>query len=159
MIKFITKIGAFAALSLAVPAAAALAQQPVQLSGDVMVEKTVVDSEGNSSTELVKPDVVVPGDRLVFGTEYHNTGDEPVEKFVVTNPLPSAVMLADDADPALVVSVDGGKTWGTLAELTVATGDMVTRAASAADVTHVRWTLAVVQPGEKGRLEYHAIIR
>ncbi|WP_284125106.1 hypothetical protein [Parerythrobacter aestuarii] len=159
MMNNLFKLGAFAALVLAIPAAPALAQQPLQLSGDVMVEKTVVDDAGNSSTELVKPDVVVPGDRLIFGTEYHNTGAEPVEKFVVTNPLPSAVRLADDADPALVVSVDGGKSWGTLAELTVASDDMVTRAASAADVTHVRWTLAVVQPGEKGRLEYPAIIR
>ncbi len=137
----------------------AIAQQPLTLRGDVKVEKTVENDDGTKVTALVDPEVVVPGDRLVFGTDYINSGAEAVENFVVTNPLPSAVRLADDADPALVVSVDGGATWGRVADLEVTGPDGSSRSAIAADVTHIRWTLAKIAPGEGGRLEYPAIIR
>lgn len=147
-----------AALALS-GAAPALAQQPLRLSGDVKVEKTIENDDGTTVTALVEPEIVVPGDRLIFGTDYINSGAEPVENFVVTNPLPEAVRLADDADPALVVSVDGGKSWGALADLQVTDDNGISRAAKAEDVTHIRWTLAVVAPGESGRLEYQAIIR
>ena len=140
-------------------AAPAIAQQPLTLSGDVKVQKTQISDDGETKVEYVDPDVVVPGDRVVFSTSYENTGAETVEDFVVTNPLPSAVRLADDADPELSVSVDGGESWGKLAELKVEDAPGVSRDAQAADVTHIRWTLAEVKPGEKGRLEYHAIIR
>lgn len=147
-----------AALALS-GAAPALAQQPLRLSGDVKVEKTIENDDGTTVTALVEPEIVVPGDRLIFGTDYINSGAEPVENFVVTNPLPEAVRLADDADPALVVSVDGDKSWGALADLQVTDDNGISRAAKAEDVTHIRWTLAVVAPGESGRLEYQAIIR
>jgi len=144
--------------SMALPSAA-FAQSPVSLSGDVKAVETSVDDAGNETTRLVEPSTIVPGDRLVFGTDYSNDGAEPVENFVVTNPLPGAVRLAPDADPELTVSVDGGQNWGKLASLTVTGEDGATRTAAHADVTHVRWTLAVIAPGESGRLEYPAIIR
>ena len=95
----------------------------------------------------------------VFGTDYASNAAEAVSNFVVTNPLPAAVRLAPDADPALTVSVDGGKTFGALAALTITNSDGTTRPAAHADVTHVRWVLASIAPGEKGRLSYPAIIR
>ena len=149
-----------ATLALAVPVLPVAAQdaQPITLSGDVKAVKTSVDANGVEQTELVAPEVIVPGDRLIFGTDYANGGDQVVNDFVVTNPLPAAVRLAEDADPSLTVSVDGGASWGQLADLMV-TDEQGTRAASHADVTHVRWTLATVDPGASGRLEYPAIIR
>lgn len=152
-------IAAMLVLSSAAVPASALAQSPVSLSGDVMAVETTVDDAGNETTQLVEPSVIVPGDRLIFGTDYANDGAEAVENFVVTNPLPSAVRLAPDADADLTVSVDGGANWGVLSALTVAAEDGSTRAAVHADVTHVRWTLASIAPGESGRLEYPAIIR
>ncbi len=149
-----------ALMVFAVPAAPAIAQgNPIVLSGDVMAVKTSTDSAGNEQTELVEPNVIVPGDRLIFGTDYNNSGSETVTDFVVTNPLPAAVALASDADAELTVSVDGGNTWGVLSSLTVTGEDGASRAAQHGDVTHVRWTLASVAPGETGRLEYPAIIR
>ena len=159
MNTFTKMVAALLVLSSTAVPVAAYAQSPVSLSGDVKAVETTVDDAGNEVTKLVDPDVIVPGDRLVFGTDYANNGAEPVENFVVTNPLPAAVRLAPDADPQLVVSVDAGKSWGVLASLTVAAEDGSTRAASHADVTHVRWTLPVIAPGASGRLEYPAIIR
>ncbi|MEE4339358.1 hypothetical protein [Erythrobacter sp.] len=132
---------------------------PVTLTGDVKAVKTVTDANGIETVQLVQPEVIVPGDRVIFGTGYANDGAEPVTDFVVTNAVPGAVRLAPDADPALVVSVDGGKSWGVLADLTSRGEDGTARAATHADVTHVRWTLERIAPGETGRLEYPAIIR
>ncbi len=158
--KLILAFAAATALATPVmPAAAQSAPSPVVLSGDVKAVKTVAGPDGKERTELVEPSTIVPGDRLVFGTDYANKGAEPVTNFTVTNPLPAAVRLAPDADNALTVSVDGGKTWGVLASLTVANPDATTRPATQADVTHVRWVLASIAPGASGRLTYPAIIR
>ena len=146
------------AVALASPAAAAQ-DQAIALKGDVMAVKTITDDAGTSATQLVKPNLIVPGDRLMFTTNYHHTGEEAADNFVVTNPLPSAVRLAPDADPKLTVSVDGGTSWGVLADLTVADEAGTSRPAAHADVTHIRWTLPVVNPGDKGELQYPAIIR
>ena len=133
--------------------------QAISLSGSVMHETVSLDASGKEVTELVEPNTFVPGDRLIFGTDYNNGSDEAVDNFVVTNPLPPAVRLAPDADTTLIVSVDGGKSFGTLSQLSVMAEDGGSRPADQADVTHVRWTLPSVAPGESGRLEYPAIIR
>jgi uncharacterized repeat protein (TIGR01451 family) len=155
--NFLVPIAAMA-FALA-PLQAQQAGDPVTLSGDVKAVKIVTEADGSERTELVEPGTIVPGDRLVFGTDYANNGSDAVTNFNVTNPLPSAVRLAPDADPALTVSVDGGKTWGLLSELEATNADGTRRAAIHADVTHVRWVLANIAPGEKGRLTYPAIIR
>lgn len=158
--KMVFAIATAAALCVpAMPLAAQATPSPIVLKGDVKAVKVITDKDGKQRSELVQPDTVVPGDRLVFGTDYANNGAEPVKNFVVTNPLPSAVRLAPDADPALEVSVDGGKTWGALAKLTVTNADGTTRAATHEDVSHVRWVLSSIAPGASGRLTYPAIIR
>lgn len=157
-----TMILACAAVAmLAMPALPLAAQNanPVTLAGDVKAVKITTDADGKERTELVEPTTIVPGDRLVFGTDYANKGAEPVTNFTVTNPLPAAVRLAPDADPALEVSVDGGKTWGMLDTLSITSSDGTARPATHADVTHVRWVLASIAPGASGRLTYPAIIR
>lgn len=150
-----------ATLAIAGTSTAALAQQgtsPMQLVGDVKVDKQVVEN-GQTKHVLVAPNVVVPGDRLIFSTKYHNAGTEPVKDFVVTNPLPAGVMLADSGAAVQTVSVDGGKSWGKLPALTVADAQGAKRPAQASDVTHVRWTLPLIAPGASGTLTYNAIVR
>ncbi|MFA9201641.1 MAG: hypothetical protein ACEQR8_10770, partial [Cypionkella sp.] len=67
-------------LLLAAPLGAQTAAPSVELTSDVKLERTVI-VEGAERTELVEPDVVVPGDRLVFTTRYRNVGTAPVENF------------------------------------------------------------------------------
>ncbi|MFN3863589.1 MAG: hypothetical protein ACK4RT_04830 [Erythrobacter sp.] len=157
----ITKIILAVAVALVLPGSPLAAQNnsPVALSSDVKAEKIITKADGTKHIELVEPGTLIPGDRLVFGTDYTNTGAEAVTNFVVTNPLPAAVRLAPDANPDLEVSVDGGKSFGALAALTVANSDGSSRPASHADVTHVRWVLASLAAGASGRLTYPAIIR
>lgn len=157
----LTNLLLVAAAALAVPALPLAAQDssPIVLNGDVKAVKIITDADGKQRTDLVVPSTIVPGDRLLFGTDYANNGVDAVKSFVVTNPLPAAVRLAPDADPALEVSVDGGSSFGVMASLTIANSDGTTRQAAHADVTHVRWVLASIAPGASGRLTYPAIIR
>lgn len=158
--KFLATFFGSLALAAATIATPAMAQQAaLTLKGDVMLVKTEVDASGNAVTKLVAPDIAVPGDKVVFTTAYQNNGAEAATNAVIRNPLNPAVRLADDADPDLSVSVDGGKAWGKLAELTILNEDGTSRAAIAADVTHVRWTLDRVEPGASGTVEFYAIIR
>ena len=141
----------------ALAAAPAAAEDLVSLKGDVKVERKVA-SDGAVKTVLSEPTEVVPGDRLRFATDYSNDSASAVDNFVVTNPLPAAVTLAAD-DKAFEVSVDGGKTFGRLADFTVKDAAAGDRQAALADVTHIRWTLARLAPGASGSLSYYAIVR
>lgn len=146
------------AVAQSASAASAAAPAAVSLKVDVMVEKIVTEN-GVSKVQMVEPKVVVPGDKLVYTLRYHNGGGLPATNYVMTNPLPSAVQLAPDGAPGTEVSVDGGKTWGQLANLKVIGSDGSARAAGSSDVTHVRWTIPAIAPGASGEVQYHGIVR
>ncbi|MDG6079701.1 hypothetical protein E3U23_10925 [Erythrobacter litoralis] len=135
----------------------AAAQDRIQLDSEVEVERTKSEG-GQTKVDYLPPVGVVPGDRLRFTTGYDNRGSTAAENFVVTNPLPEAVALAKNED-AFVVSVDQGQTFGTLAELQIKETTGEYRAAELTDVTHIRWTLERVAPGETGTLTYFGIVR
>ncbi|TIX51124.1 hypothetical protein [Alteraurantiacibacter aquimixticola] len=153
--KRFASLFAIFALATAVPAQA---EDVVSLTGNVLVERTVVEN-GESRIVYQAPDRVVPGDKLVFSTDYDNTTSQDVEQFVVTNPVPAAVTVAPESAAELDVSVDGGQSWGRLADLTIAGTDGAVRAATASDVTHIRWVLPMIAAGENGSLTYNAIVR
>ena len=132
---------------------------PVELSGYVKLEKVTTDAAGESRVERVDPEVVVPGDRLIFGTRFANRGAVPIERFVVSNPVPASVSVASDIDEAMLVSVDGGKAWGRLGDLSITDAAGQQRAAMPRDVTHVRWVIAQIAPGESGELEFPVTVR
>jgi hypothetical protein len=75
--------------------------------------------------------------------------------FTITNPLPRAIAYQASARDDQQVSIDGGRTWGTLSELRIGA-----RLATPEDVTHVRWR---VQPGTaaqgRGQIAFSGIVR
>ncbi len=142
-------------LAAALSSGTAYASGTVALQGDVEVVR-IEFIDGKTVETLAKPEKVVPGDRLVFTTSYANETGEPVDNFVVTNPLPEAVALA--ADEGFSVSVDQGRTFGPLRQLKVA-ADGGEREASLSDVTHIRWSLTRLAVGETGVLKYQAVVR
>jgi len=138
----------------------ALAANQVALDNHVFVERVSTDAEGKQRILLEEPKVVVPGDRLVFVLNYRNAGAQPADKFVVTNPMPSAVSFADAGDTRPFVSVDGGKQWGLLSDLSVPMTDGTHRAAQPADVTHIRWAFQNPIPvGGTGKLMFRGIVK
>ncbi|MGR4892049.1 hypothetical protein ACIPPQ_13555 [Sphingopyxis sp. LARHCG72] len=138
----------------------ALAANQVALDNHVFVERVSTDAQGKQRILLEEPKVVVPGDRLVFVLNYRNAGAQPADKFVITNPLPAAVRFADAGDTRPQVSVDGGKQWGLLADLSVPMTDGTRRAAQAADVTHIRWAFQNPIPvGGTGKLMFRGVVK
>lgn len=139
---------------------AAHAAAGVSLDSKVLVERVVISPDGESVTTREEPEVVTPGDRLVFVLSYRNNGDEPASDFVMTNPMPDSVAFAGTDDPNAIVSVDGGKTWGQLQSLTVAQPDGISRPAQTADVTHIRWSFSQPVPsGAAGELSFRGVVK
>lgn len=148
-----------ALLALTAPAAA-FAANNVALTSEVFVEKAVPQADGRTKVVLEAPKIVVPGDKLVFVLGYKNQGAAPATDFVVTNPLPGAVVYEGTADAAAQVSVDGGKGFGPLQTLKVKQADNSVRAARAEDVTHVRWAMRTPIPaGATGKLSFRGTVK
>ncbi|HEY0445852.1 MAG TPA: hypothetical protein VGD19_05300 [Allosphingosinicella sp.] len=140
--------------------AAALAGNNVTLASSVFVERVKEDASGKRSTVLEPPRVVTPGDRLLFELSYKNAGAEPAADFVVTNPIPDAVAYAGVEDEGALVSIDQGKSWGTLASFSVRNADGTFRPAQPSDVTHVRWSFSKpIDAGETGKLSFRGVVK
>ena len=78
---------------------------------------------GRSRPYLAKPNLILPGDQLVFVVRYRNAGNKPATNFSVTNPIPAAIAFSGTSDGAEIVSIDGGKSWGKLSQLRVTNAD------------------------------------
>lgn len=136
------------------------AATPLQLSSDVFVERQVVRNDGSKKTVLEKPNMVTPGDNLVFIVRYRNVGGATASNFVVTNPLPAAVVFDGTSDDLEIVSVDGGRRWGRLTALRIAKADGSTRPAVRSDVTHIKWNLnQPLTAGAEGKLIFRGIVK
>jgi hypothetical protein len=155
--RWIASAALVASLAMAGVAQAA-APAPITLQSDIKVEKTVVQA-GIRKVILVPARRTVPGNRLLITNSYHNISAARIENFIVTNPVPKGVVYTADATDKGEVSVDGGKSWGQLAALTVPAANGVRRPAQASDVTHVRWIVSVIAPGAEGTVSYHAVVR
>lgn len=137
-----------------------LAATPLELKSDVFVERQVVRSDGKSAMVLEKPDMVSPGDQLVFVVRYKNVGDATASNLVVTNPLPPAIVFNGTSDGLEIVSTDGGKSWGSLRSLRIALPDGTARTANMADVTHIKWNLnQPLTAGSGGKLIFRGIVK
>jgi uncharacterized repeat protein (TIGR01451 family) len=158
---------------MAAMAAAAQSKPAVSLASEVFVERKIVDAAGKETVSLKKPGevVIVPGDRVVFKTSYKNNGIDAATGFRATNPMPAPIQFVSAREDWAEVSVDGGVTWGKLAALTVtpkaeaaadgaASAAPAARAATEADVTHVRWVFNDPIPaGAGGEVSYIGFVK
>jgi hypothetical protein len=108
---------------------------------------------GDSDRQLEPAERFVRGDRVITILRWHRLGGNG--GFTITNPLPRTIAFQRSSRSDEQVSVDGGKTWGRLSELTVGS-----RVASPEDVTHVRWKISPQRALEgSGQIAYSAIVR
>lgn len=140
----------------------ALAASSLQLSNQVFQELDVKGTDGKVERKTVPAATVVPGTEVFYVINYKNTGDQPAEKIAITNPMPSELEYVSTIGPSATgeVSVDGGRNYGDLANLTVTGTDGASRAAKSSDVTHVRWKLASsLKPGDEGKVSFRAKLK
>ena len=147
-------------VALLATATPALAQSDaVTLRSEVFVLRDVPQPDGTVKREAQAPDRVLPGDPILIRLDYSNIGGTPATDFLAVNPIPEALAFTSTASIA-DYSVDGGKTWGPLASLTVPKDDGTARPAQAADVTHLRFHApGAVAAGAKGQFAFNAVVR
>ena len=146
--KTIIGKAAWLAIALAFGSQPAFAQNGGTLTSKIELEKLTPAAEGRPPTKsYAAPDVVVPGDRIRITLNFANGGTAPATGVNIVNPIPDGLVFdGTDDGKDFTVSVDGGKTFGALAALMIA--GAAPRAATAADVTHVRWLWSdTVAPG------------
>lgn len=147
---------------LALGAQPALGQGTGALTSKIELEKLAPARAGQAPTKTyATPDVVVPGDRVRVTLTFTNKGAAPAAGVNLVNPIPEGLVFDETADTAgFGVSVDGGKTFGALAALTVPVEGASPRRATAADVTHVRWLWPdAITPGQSRSVAFFGRVR
>jgi uncharacterized repeat protein (TIGR01451 family) len=146
-------------IAAALPAAA-FAQNSVTIKSDIFVARTITDAQGKTKNMLVAPTRVLPGEPLAIIINYTNSGTKPATQFVIDNPVPKAVTFTGVAESWAVVSVDDGKTFGSLTALKIKNLDGTMRAAQPSDVVAVRWKLAQpIAPGAAGKVMFYGVVK
>jgi len=128
------------------------------------VEVTQINKQGEKVVKRTKASRVVPGTEVIYTITAKNTGNEPADNIVVTNPIPKQTVYVEGsafgAGTTITFSVDGGKTYNTPAKLTVKNAAGIPRPATAEDYTNVRWTLQFnLQPGQEAPVWYRARVK
>lgn len=131
--------------------------KPMKLESAVQLVMAAEGADGEP--RLVEAKNVVPGDTLVFTTSFRNQGGAAIKDFVIVNPVPADVQLADEPGSEAEVSIDGAKTWGRLGDLTVAEVNGQKRPATIEDITHLRWAFTEIPSGKTGRVRFSATVR
>ncbi len=143
------RILSISAVTLGSFAMPALAAPVVSLGSAVYVERV---EEGNLR-RLEPASRLSRGDRVVTVVSWQRMGAGG--SFTVTNPLPRAVAYQASARADEQVSVDGGRSWGTLGALRIGS-----RLATPEDVTHIRWRIPAGHAAAgSGHIAYSGIVR
>ncbi len=143
---------------MALPAYGMTASQTVE------VEREVTQADGSIEVITTAPDVVLPGDTLIYSVNYFNDKDEVTNNFRIDMPIPAEVNYLEGSaqrENALILfSVDNGQTFAPRESLTVDIDGGGRRRANSDDITHIRWTLTEdVNPGDRGKMSFKGLLR
>lgn len=124
-------------------------------------EEVQTRSETGVTVSLDPPSRIAPGDTVIIRLTYANSGDEPADDVVISNPVPTELEFIETrGSETALYSVDGGTTFGELSALVVAQADGEARPAMASDVTNVRWLLgSPLSPGASGTVSFAANLK
>ena len=129
---------------------------PLQFTNAVYRDVEITAADGRTEHRLEHATRITPGEDVVYVLTVANTGDRPADRLVITNPVPENLRYV--AGDGAQVSVDGGRRFGALSSLTVLERNVV-RAATPADVTHVRWVVDHVAPGADNHVSFRARLK
>ena len=135
----------------------------VKLQNEAFKVVTLTSDNGASSEQWQTPDKMLPGDKVGYQISFENTGKEAATDLVIANPIPeNTVYVAASAkglNTDIDFSADGGKTYAQPSKLLIEKdGERVQ--ATAADYTHVRWTLnKPLAIGAESSVQYAVIIK
>jgi uncharacterized repeat protein (TIGR01451 family) len=120
------------------------ATDPISIKAIAEVEQSSL-SHGRETTKLLPADRVVSGDTVIYTLEVRNTASTSVPRPVVTYPVPEHMTYTADSavgpGTEVTYSVDAGRSFDAPENLKIQEPGGETRAATAADYTHIRWQL------------------
>jgi uncharacterized repeat protein (TIGR01451 family) len=131
-----------------------------------VLEHIVASSAGGSAPEvqIASGTVASHADQLIVSVRFTNASESVLDTVRITSPIPADVKYvpgsASGPGSEVLFSVDQGQTFARPVELKLPAGDGGTRAADAADYTHVRWVLlAPLDAGATGVARFRAVPR
>ncbi len=162
--KILTSASAVLTLALLSGGFLQAASKPISITSQVNELIKQTNDQGQVQLVAIAPDSIVPGDRVLYTTRFHNKGAEVSDSITITNPIPQQVSyLAGSAQGKncdIVFSADGGKSWGKPEQLKVQMADGQWRAAQASEYTHIRWQYqSVLSPQQSSEISYQAHLK
>jgi uncharacterized repeat protein (TIGR01451 family) len=149
-------------LSLSIDVAAGGAN----LAGSLEAYRVVVTDQGVE--RFLPAESARPSDVIEYRLVYRNTGDEPIQHILITDPIPIGTALVHPSathpeNGRVEYSIDGGENfqpWPILVKKTGESGEEALVEATPDMVTHIRWSLTKsVQPDGGVTLTYRAVIK
>lgn len=139
-------------------------QGAISLKAVALVEQTVTNSDGTTSTKMVPASSVRPGTDVFYRISFTNVSNDTATGLIINDPIPQSMVYKLDtaygANTTPQVSVDGGNNYGNLDALTVLDETGSPRPAVAADVTHLRWLVNYpLNPGDEGNVSFTATLQ
>ena len=136
--------GLWLALAVLIGLPCPAAPDPLHIKAIAEVERTG-PTDGHEVTQLIPAERVVSGDTVIYTLEVRNTTPVSVPHPVITYAVPEHMIYALDSavGPGTEVSysVDAGRRFDAPENLRVEEPGGQSRAATAADYTHIRWRL------------------
>lgn len=156
MLRALFALTTLAVVSAALPAVALEAEQRV------LKEVTIQQADGTEKTSYVDADLVTPGTTVVYALIFRNDQSAPANDIVLVMPVPAEVAYIEGSATNRLAhadfSSDGGQSYAPRQRLRVTEADGSVRAATASDITHVRWSVAkAVMPGETGQIWFRGV--
>ncbi len=135
----------------------------IQLKMTVEKEVETTDLKGQTKIKRLEPVNIIPGDKVVYTTQYHNTSTQNIRNVLITNPIPKGLFYLKDSakQPKTTVtySIDGGKTFNLPSQLKTTQKDGKQRPALTQDYTHIRWKIRTISVNEKGAVHFKAQLK
>ena len=152
-------------LGLSLTPFAAHAQQAgnIEVKNVAEVETEVKDAKGKVTIKRAPAAKVVPGSEVIYTTTFKNLGSKAAGNIVINNPLPLNTTLTAGsvfgANTNITYSLDG-KVFATPDKLKVKDKDGKEIPATAADYTHIRWSLqGELAAGKTGEVGFRSVIK
>lgn len=143
-------------LAAAMMTAPATAKDSVAIDSAVFIETATAAADSGHSRAIAPAATLRRGDRVVLLVNWQSNGRR---SFTITSKVPMHLSFRASARRVQEVSVDGGRNWGRLGELTIH-DHYGERIASPADVTHLRWGVSAKEAARKrGSIAYSATVR
>ena len=145
------------------PAAHAQQAGNIEVKNVAEVEIVTKDAKGKETLKRAPAGKVVPGDEVIYTTTFKNIGTKAASNITINNPIPANTSLTAGsvfgANTDITYSLDG-KVFATPDKLKVKNKEGKDVPATAADFTHIRWSLkGELAAGKTGEVGFRAVIK